>query len=293
MGATQRTEPTTAASRSLAQRWRPLRAADADYRSAESRLFQLFEEAGLRQGVLGALLSHGIDAEGSVRDPTTSSFNSTELGRFPREWEIVRLDSVAAIGSGVTLGKDLTGQPTVELPYLRVANVQSGFLNLDEIKTVRVRPDEVDNFKLETGDILMTEGGDIDKLGRGAIWPGVIDPGLHQNHIFRVRADRERLDPRFLEAVICSDIGRRYFFRIAKRTTNLASINKTQLKAFRLPLPPIREQERIAAALEKADRQICAVARQEELLVELKRGLMQDLLTGKVRVPATVEVARS
>jgi type I restriction enzyme S subunit len=205
----------------------------------------------------------------------------------------VRLADVATVAAGVTLGKDLTGQPTVELPYLRVANVQAGFLNLDEIKTIRVRPHEIENFKLEMGDILMTEGGDIDKLGRGAIWPGSIEPCLHQNHIFRVRANRERLDPRFLEAIICSDIGRRYFFRIAKRTTNLASINKTQLKAFRLPLPPILEQERIAAALEKADAQITAVAGQEALLTKLKRGLIEDFVTGEVRIPSTLEVARS
>ena len=62
---------------------------------------------------------------------------------------------------------------------------------------------------------------------------------------------------------------------------------------LRLPLPPIHEQECIAAALEKADDQIDATVEKEALLIKLKRGLMQDLLTGNVRVPATLEVARS
>ncbi len=234
------------------------------------------------------LVFRGIDPKGQVRDP--SELRATELGRFPSEWEITRLDAVATIGSGVTLGKDLTGQPTVELPYLRVANVQSGFLRLDEIKTVRVRPDDIGNYLLEAGDILMTEGGDLDQLGRGAIWPGAIDPCLHQNHIFRVRAKRDRLDPRFLESVICCDIGRRYFFRIAKQTTNLASINKTQLKAFRMPLPPVKEQERIASVLEKADDEINVLAAKVSILTDLKRGLMEQCLTGKVRCSTVTEV---
>src|SRR5260370_41831401 len=117
---------------------------------------------------------------------------------IPADWRTVRLDSVAAIGSGVTLGKDLSGVPTVNLPYLRVENVQAGFLDLREIKTVEVRPDEVSDYSLEIDDILMTEGVDIDKLERGTIWTGEISPCLHQNHIFMVRLHPPALDPRYL-----------------------------------------------------------------------------------------------
>ncbi len=87
----------------------------------------------------------------------------------PAHWKVRRLDEVADVGSGVTLGKDVSGFKAVELPYLRVANVQDGHLDLSEVKTVRVRIDEVDSFRLEPGDVLMTEGGDLDKLGRGTI----------------------------------------------------------------------------------------------------------------------------
>ena len=125
-----------------------------------------------------------------------------------------------------------SGFKSIELPYLRVANVQDGHLDLSTIKTVRVRVDEVDTYLLRVGDVLMTEGGDIDKLGRGTIWEGQIPACLHQNHIFRIRPNRNLLDPAFYALVVESDSAKRYFNRVAKRTTNLASTNKTQVRAF-------------------------------------------------------------
>ncbi len=201
-----------------------------------------------------------------------------------RAWPAQRFDAVAEVGSGVTLGRDLSGSPTVTLPYLRVENVQAGFIDLTEIKQVKVRPDEVERYLLRAGDVLMTEGGDFDKLGRGGVWHGEIDPCLHQNHVFRVRPNKDILDSDFLEAVICSSYGKSFFQRIAKRTTNLASINKTQLRAFRVPCPPITEQRQIAAVLRAASEKIEAINKKLAALERLKRGLMQDLLTGKVRV---------
>lgn len=206
-------------------------------------------------------------------------------GKRPAHWNVRRVDEVADVGSGVTLGKDVSGFKSVEMPYLRVANVQDGHLDLTTIKTVRVRVDEVDNFRVEVGDVLMTEGGDIDKLGRGAIWAGQIPTCLHQNHIFRIRADRKLLEPEFYALVVESDIAKRYFNRVAKRTTNLASTNKTQVRAFRFPLPPTLDEQRQIAAIMRASKATLAGLRQKECaLRELKKALMHDLLTGKVRV---------
>ncbi len=203
----------------------------------------------------------------------------------PSHWNIRRVDEVAAIGSGVTLGKDVSGFQSVELPYLRVANVQDGHLDLSEIKTVRVRVEEVDGVRLEAGDVLMTEGGDLDKLGRGTIWSGQIPVCLHQNHIFRVRANRELLLPEYFSLIVESDIAKRYFNRVAKRTTNLASTNKTQVRAFRFPLPPtLDEQREIVQIMAAAKATLAGLEKKDVALAELKRSLMYDLLTGRVRV---------
>jgi type I restriction enzyme S subunit len=125
----------------------------------------------LDHSLLHDLLEHGV--------------GTTRAAKRPAHWEIKRVAEVADVGSGVTLGKDVSGFKHVELPYLRVANVQDGHLDLTTVKTVKVRCDEVDRYRLEPGDVLMTEGGDLDKLGRGTLWEGQIPDCLHQNHIFR------------------------------------------------------------------------------------------------------------
>ena len=203
-------------------------------------------------------------------------------------WPIHRLDEVADVGSGVTLGKDVSGFKNVELPYLRVANVQDGHLDLSTIKTVRVRVEEVENYRLEPGDVLMTEGGDLDKLGRGSIWHGEIPNCLHQNHIFRVRAKQDQLRPYFFSLVVESNIAKRYFLRVAKRTTNLASINKTVLRAFRFPVPEPTEQEEIENVMKAVKATVKALTEKESALLTLKKSLMYDLLTGSVRVKASL-----
>ena len=103
----------------------------------------------------------------------------------PKGWPFRVLSHVADIGSGLTKGRKLNGQETIATPYLRVANVQDGYLDLAEIKTIEATAADLEKCAFRAGDILMTEGGDADKLGRCAIWRDVVDGCLHQNHIFR------------------------------------------------------------------------------------------------------------
>jgi type I restriction enzyme S subunit len=184
----------------------------------------------------------------------TPALNPEALGKWPSMF----LGEISEIQSGVTLGRNLSGH-TVELPYLRVANVQEGHLDLTTIKTVAVRPEEADKWKLLPGDILLTEGGDWDKLGRGTVWRGEIDGCIHQNHIFRVRVDPTRFVPEFLSCLLGSAYGKRYFQAASKQTTNLASINQRQLKAFVVFQPPLSEQSRIVGVLKRLDSQLAGV----------------------------------
>ena len=162
--------------------------------------------------------------------------------RFPTK----PLGDIADIRAGVTLGRRLTGA-TVSVPYLRVANVQDNHLDLSAIKKVEILPEEVEKWRLQPGDMLMTEGGDWDKLGRGAVWSGEIKYCIHQNHIFRVRIDQHQFSPAFLALLTGSSYGKTYFQTAAKRTTNLASINQKQLKAFQVFCAPLAEQQGIVA----------------------------------------------
>jgi len=167
---------------------------------------------------------------------------------LPPGWNRLRLEKLSSIQTGISKNQNIKTE-TVELPYLRVANVQNGYLDLSEIKTLQVPVEKVERYKLRRGDVLMTEGGDFDKLGRGTVWNGQIEPCLHQNHIFVVRPDTATLTPEFLSALTGSPYGRKYFVSCAKQSTNLASINSTQLKAFPVLLPPLPEQKAIADLL--------------------------------------------
>ena len=129
--------------------------------------------------------------------------------------------------------------------------MQAGYLDLSEIKTIPVAVDEIDRYSLQIGDLLLTEGGDHDKLGRGTVWTGEITPCVHQNHIFAVRLDPEVILPQFAEYEMQSWHARGYFLRVAKKTTNLATINKTKLGNFPLRYPAIAEQRRIVAYLDE------------------------------------------
>lgn len=160
----------------------------------------------------------------------------------PKQWPIEMLSDVSTIISGVAKGRKLNCAEMIELPYMRVANVKDGHLDLSEIKTISIKRAEVEKLRIQPGDLLMTEGGDPDKLGCTALWQGEIDLCVHQNHVFKVRTDRSRLLPTFLRSLTGSSYGKGYFLSVAKKTTGIASINKTQLNRFPVVVPPIREQ---------------------------------------------------
>jgi len=165
--------------------------------------------------------------------------------------------------SGVTLGRKLRNGDTRTVPYLRVANVKDGHLDLSDVNRIEATDAEIQKLRLRFGDLLLTEGGDPDKLGRGTFWKGEIDECIHQNHIFRVRFDLEEYSPEFVSAQIGSAYGKAYFLAHAKQTTGIATINQKVLAGFPLLTPPLVEQLRIAEVL---DEQMAAVSRVRKAL---------------------------
>lgn len=254
----------------------------ADYLDAETfRIDELMAEQEMQLRLIKehrhALLSRAVGARlGGER----SSLEGV-LEPLPEKWRLVPLKSVATIQSGLTLGKTYEG-PLEERPYLRVANVQDGGMNLDEITTIEVPLDVAARCELRIGDVLMTEGGDNDKLGRGSVWRGEIPNCLHQNHVFAVRPDPVALHPEYLTALTASAWGRAYFMATAHQTTNLAATNRAKLGRFPLPLPPLARQER---ALSDVGEQLArletiqAEARQQILFLSERR---QALITTAV-----------
>lgn len=199
---------------------------------------------------------------------------------------VLRLSSIAQVLSGVTLGSEPSGPGAVEVPYLRVANVQDGYVDTTEIKKIRILRSELPKYLLREGDVLLTEGGDLDKLGRGTMWDARIPECICQNHIFRVRCNEAVVLPAYLSLYIGSPMGKAYFLKIAKQTTNLASINSTQLKQMPLPVPSLDDQASLVQLMGSATARLEEERQRLGQLREIKQGMMDDLLTGRVRVPA-------
>jgi len=249
--------------------------------ASKRRLIGLLEEQ--KQAIIHRAVTRGLDAHVRLK-PSGIEW----LGEVPAHWERTQLKRVSKVQTGITLGKDYLDVPTVERPYLRVANVQAGRVKLDSVFSIRIPVTEARATTLHAGDVLMTEGGDIDKLGRGCVWHGEIADCVHQNHVFAVRPDQQRLSPDFLVFVLASAHGRRYFELTAKRTTNLASTNSTTLGAFPMLLPPLEEQAQIVQAVrtdvDATERGIASAEREIDLLREYRTRLITDVVTGKLDV---------
>jgi type I restriction enzyme S subunit len=235
----------------------------------------------LKRSLMAHLFTYGpVPVDEAEQTP----LRETPYGLVPFQWEAMVLDSCAYVQSGVTKGRKLDGERTVEVPYLRVANVQDGYLDLSAIKTIRIRESELERYRLRAGDVLLTEGGDFDKLGRGFVWDEQVPNCIHQNHVFAVRADRAVLLPEYLAYLAQSRYGKAYFLEVAHRTTNLASINSTKLKAFPVLVPTLDLQWEIIEALQAVDEKIAVEETRKQTLEVLFKSLLHNLMTGKVRV---------
>lgn len=208
------------------------------------------------------------------------------LPTLPEGWVWTTLDMMAEVRSGITKGRDLSRFETVEVPYLRVANVQSGYLDLSEVKTIEIKASELEKYRLHLNDILFTEGGDRDKLGRGTVWRNELELCTHQNHVFVARLHTMEVSPNWVSLASQTSYARDYFWRVARQTTNLASINTTKLRAFPVPLPPTKEQRRIVEEVERRFSMLAEIESAVAIYIvraeRLRQAILEQAFKGKL-----------
>ncbi|MEN2421610.1 restriction endonuclease subunit S [Streptomyces rimosus] len=205
------------------------------------------------------------------------------LPKIPEHWSWMRLGELAEVVGGVTKDKKKQSDPDIpEVPYLRVANVQRGRLVLDSVHEIRVPTAKADQLRLRSGDVLMNEGGDRDKLGRGWVWEGQVENAIHQNHVFRARIRGDLIKPELLSHY-ANGMGR-WFEANGKQSTNLASISLRKIKSLPVPVPPRGEQDeilqRIKESLAQIDRMAKAVAIARLRAAGLRNGLLRKAFSG-------------
>lgn len=209
-----------------------------------------------------------------------------------KNWPVAKLYEVSSIQSGVTKGRKLNGKQILSVPYMRVANVQDGYINITDLKYIEALPSDIEKYKLLYNDILLTEGGDPDKLGRGAIWKYYIKDCVYQNHIFRVRVHPDILNPEYFSALIGSGYGKRYFLKSAKQTTGIASINATQLKNFPVLIPPMKLQENFSRVIGAVESIREKMQKSREEMENLFNSLMQRAFKGELQINEKGDGAR-
>lgn len=236
-----------------------------------------------------AAVLYDVVTKGTSQNQSLRNCGIKWIGCIPSHWQVSKIGRFIKIRSGITLGKTYPqGTELIEMPYLRVANVKAEGFALDDVAKIKVTPEEAEKYALKSGELLMTEGGDRDKLGRGTIWHEEISPCLHQNHVFAVTCDENWLLTEYLAYLTASPVGREYFDLTAKKTTNLASTNSNTIMQFKVPIPPVSEQREIVELLN----QKCAaindlISEKTELISDLelyKKSLIYEVVTGKRKV---------
>lgn len=259
-----------------------------DYLDTETaRIDTLVQEKEELIGLLREARSNRISELISGDGLPGSATGNPWAPHLPEGWQLKRLKHLAQVRSGLAKGKDTGSNTTVELPYLRVANVQEGRLDLREISTMPVEVDAVERFSLLEGDVLMNEGGDYDKVGRGAVWTGEISPCLHQNHVFAVRPVQRDLSE-WISAITQTQYAKFYFMNNAKQSTNLASISQASVKELPILLPPKEQRdallEKLGGELAAFDALITHTQEEIALLKELRAATIADAVLGRVDV---------
>jgi type I restriction enzyme S subunit len=246
----------------------------------KEQLIELLQEK--RTAIISHAVTKGLDPTVPMKDSGVEW-----LGDIPTHWEVKRLKFISDIQSGVAKGRDLGDRNVIELPYLRVANVQDGYLDLSDIATITIGKNEIERYLLRAGDVLMNEGGDYDKLGRGAVWQGQIEPCIHQNHVYAVRP-HQVVNPYWINTVTLTSYAKHYFILKSKQSTNLASISSTNLKELPVVIPPASECDAILAYLDEKTTQIDAlivkIREGIEKLKEYRTALISAAVTGKIDV---------
>lgn len=190
--------------------------------SEQRRIASILDEAGEVRAVQQRIIA-------SLDELAAAAFRDLESTlRGPH----IPLGDIAEVSSGITKGRKAPAGDLVPVDYMTVANVQEKRLDLSVVRQLNVSRREIERYRLRAGDLLLTEGGDPDKLGRGVVWGDELPLSIHQNHVFRVRLRDDRLSPIWLNWEMGSAYGKRYFLRAAKQTTGIATINSTQLRAF-------------------------------------------------------------
>lgn len=241
-----------------------------------------------KTGLIRELLTRGIDEHGRLRSEKTHEFKDSPLGRIPKNWKIVSVLDVppldrSSIQTG-PFGAQLSPkefQPS-GIPVLKIGNVQTGYLDLKELDFVaEAKAEQLKRFVIRAGDLLFARQGAT--TGRNALAPPECDRWLINYHIIRLAVNHDLCLPNYLESCFNSQYVQTQV-ALSKARSNRDGINSSDIAAITFPLPSMEEQRQIVTTMLSLASHIDDSKRILARYKLIKRGLMQDLLTGCVTV---------
>lgn len=231
---------------------------------------QVIEQAKrVKKGLLQTLMTQGI---GHTR------FKKTEIGEIPEAWGVSPVGDQFHTRLGKMLNKKARNGPQ-QRPYVGNAQVQWTRVDFSDMATMHFDERDMERFSLRKGDLLVCEGGEI---GRTALWMGEIEECYFQKAIHRLRPRNSYLPSFFLRYMMLAASSGRFSGYSAQ--TSISHLTQEKLRRMPIPVPPHAEQEEIAGVFDAVDEHIGEHEKTAGVMAKLKQGLMQDLLTGRVRV---------
>ena len=236
----------------------------------------------LKQSLLHHLLTYGPVP---LADAAHVPLKETKIGPLPEHWDIAKLGDFAQLAQ---YGLSLRGNPSGRYPILRMNNLQDGKIVIANIQGglqyVELDDKTVLKFRLAAGDLLFNRTNSFELVGKTSLFelPGDF---VFASYIVRLQLDSNRLDPRFANYCLNMPATQARLKFLASRGVSQSNINATKLKGFEVPLPPLPEQQEIAAQLSAVDAKLAAEESRRAALVALFQSLLHHLMTGRVRLP--------
>lgn len=227
----------------------------------------------LKKGLMQELLTKGIGHK---------EFKETEIGKTPKEWKVVRLGDILEM---CQYGLSIKMSDRGKYPIVRMDEIENGYVIPKIAKRVDLDEKTFRAYKLEKGDILFNRTNSYELVGRTGIF--LLDGDyVFASYLIRLRVKRNLVDPRFLTFYLVFSHDK--LRQLATKAVHQANINATNLKRFKVPLPSLDEQTRIAEILSTVDKKLEIERKKRKKLVRIKRALMDLLLTGRIRVKVKV-----
>ena len=252
----------------------------------KERLIELLQEK--RAALISHAVTRGLPADVAAQaglDPDVPSKDSgiEWLGEVPAHWEIVPVYVRYEVALGKMLDlKRIRGDWLGK--YIRNIDVQWDSVNTRDLPQMDFGPVERDRYRLELGDLLVCEGGEV---GRTAVWQGALEECFYQKAIHRVRPRSQRDVPRFFYYVMYS-LAKRGVFVAGSNPNTINHLTAIQLSHYRLIFPPSDEQHAIANFLDREIAKIDALSDKVreaiDRLNELRQALISAAVTGKIDV---------